>query len=145
MTAFRGKMGKFGNVFDRPAVQRTTAWVGLLGFLIGMSSVRSPYVQIADSIVGITSFLVIRMWFGKAVEDFNRDISKGGSDAPQLIAATSNGFVSTYISLHATLVMCLTIVTSGLGRLCVLRCPGCVRPCEAACRCWQSLGAPTEE
>ncbi len=43
---------------------------------------------------GITSFLVLRMWFGKAVEDFNRAISKDGSDAPQLIAATSNGFVS---------------------------------------------------
>ncbi|OJT12945.1 hypothetical protein TRAPUB_10510 [Trametes pubescens] len=79
MTAFRGKMGKFGNTFDKPAVQRATAWIGLLGFLIG-----------------ITSFLVLRMWFGKAVEDFNRDISKEGADAPQLIAATSNGFISTY-------------------------------------------------
>lgn len=46
--------------------------------------------------VGITSFLVLRMWFGKAVEDFNRDISKEGADAPQLIAATSNGFISMY-------------------------------------------------
>lgn len=36
------------------------------------------------------------MWFGKAVEDFNRDISKEGADAPQLIAATSNGFISMY-------------------------------------------------
>ena len=77
LTSFRGKMGKFGNVFDKPMLQRATAWIGLLGFLIG-----------------ITSFLVIRMWFGKAVEDFNRDISEEGSSAPQLIASTSNGFIS---------------------------------------------------
>lgn len=38
MTAFRGKMGKFGNTFDKPVVQRATAWIGLLGFLIGMCS-----------------------------------------------------------------------------------------------------------
>ena len=35
LTAFRAKMGKFGNVFDRPGMQRATAWIGLLGFLIG--------------------------------------------------------------------------------------------------------------
>ena len=34
MTTFRHKMGKAGNVLDKPAVQRTTAWIGLLGFLI---------------------------------------------------------------------------------------------------------------
>ena len=31
-------MGKFGNVFDKPAIQRATAWIGLLGFIIGQSS-----------------------------------------------------------------------------------------------------------
>ncbi|KAI8995599.1 hypothetical protein BD414DRAFT_479982 [Trametes punicea] len=81
MTSFRGKMGKFGNSFDRPAVQRATAWIGLLGFLIGL-----------------TSFLILRMWFGKAIEDFNDDISKAGSDAPQLIAATSNGFIMVWVA-----------------------------------------------
>jgi hypothetical protein len=34
------------------------------------------------------------MWFGKAVEDFNRGIQEAGNNAPQLIAATSNGFTS---------------------------------------------------
>ncbi len=36
------------------------------------------------------------MWFGKAVEDFNGAILKGGSSSPQLVANTSNGFVSEY-------------------------------------------------
>ena len=35
MTSFRGKMGKFGNALDKPGIQRATAWIGLLGFLIG--------------------------------------------------------------------------------------------------------------
>lgn len=82
-TSFRSKMGKFGNVFDKPAIQRATAWIGLLGFIIGL-----------------TAFLVIRMWFGKAVEDFNKSILKGGSGAPQLVANTSNGFVMIYVA-HA--------------------------------------------
>ncbi|KAH9944409.1 uncharacterized protein BXZ73DRAFT_39964 [Epithele typhae] len=80
LTTFRSKMGKAGNVFDKPAVQRATAWIGLLGFLIG-----------------IVSFLVIRMWFGKAVEDFNRDIFEQGSNAPQLIASTANGFIMAWV------------------------------------------------
>lgn len=38
-TAMRSKLGaKFGALFDRPGVQRATAWIGLLGFMIGMSS-----------------------------------------------------------------------------------------------------------
>ncbi|PSR72386.1 hypothetical protein PHLCEN_2v11729 [Hermanssonia centrifuga] len=76
-TALRSKLGKAGAFFDKPAVQRSTAWIGLMGFMIGL-----------------TSFLVIRMWFGKAVEDFNAAILEGGQGSPQLVAATSNGFVS---------------------------------------------------
>ncbi|KAI0348000.1 hypothetical protein BDW22DRAFT_1350129 [Trametopsis cervina] len=79
-TAFRSKLGKLGPIFDKPAVQRFTAWIGLLGFL-----------------TGLTSFLVLRMWFGKAVEDFNNLILKGGSNSPQLVANTSNGFVMIYV------------------------------------------------
>ncbi|CAL1695938.1 unnamed protein product [Somion occarium] len=82
-TSFRSKMGKFGGVFDKPFIQRATAWIGLLGFIIGL-----------------TAFLVIRMWFGKAVEDFNNTILKGGESSPQLVAATSNGFVMVYVA-HA--------------------------------------------
>jgi len=79
-TAHRATLGRLGAPFERPGVQRATAWIGLLGFMIG-----------------ITSFLVLFMWFWKAVDDFNNDISKLGSDGPQLIAATSNGFVMVWV------------------------------------------------
>lgn len=49
----------------------------------------------SNHVLGLTSFLVIRMWFGKAVEDFNQAIIEGGNNAPQLIAQLSNGFTST--------------------------------------------------
>ncbi len=35
-TALRSKLGKAGAFFDKPAVQRSTAWIGLMGFMIGM-------------------------------------------------------------------------------------------------------------
>ncbi|KAJ3522092.1 hypothetical protein NM688_g8925 [Phlebia brevispora] len=75
-TALRSKLGKMGPWFDRPMVQRSTAWIGLFGFMIGF-----------------TSFLVIRMWFGKAVEDFNTAILEEGKDSAQLVAAVGNGFI----------------------------------------------------
>jgi len=80
-TSHRAALGRIGSPFERPAVQRATAWIGLLGFMIG-----------------ITSFLVLFMWFWKAVDDFNNDISKLGSGAPQLIATTSNGFVMVWVA-----------------------------------------------
>ncbi|GJE86066.1 hypothetical protein PsYK624_021460 [Phanerochaete sordida] len=82
LTAFRSKLGaKLGGAMDTPNVQRATAWIGLLGFMIGF-----------------TSFLVLRMWFGKAVEDFNDAILKGGQGSPALVAATSNGFIMIYVA-----------------------------------------------
>lgn len=81
LMSFRGSMGKFGATLEKPLIHRTTSWIGLLGFMIGL-----------------TSFLVIRMWFGKAVEDFNDDIARAGSAAPQLIAATSNGFIMVWVA-----------------------------------------------
>jgi hypothetical protein len=68
---------KLSAALDKPGVHRATAWIGLLGFM-----------------TGFTSFLVMRMWFGKAVEDFNDAVLKGGSDSPALVAQTGNGFVS---------------------------------------------------
>jgi hypothetical protein len=40
------------------------------------------------------------MWFGKAVEDFNKAILQGGNNAPQLIAEISNGFTSMFSRTH---------------------------------------------
>ena len=70
---------------------------------------------------GLTAFLVIRMWFGKAVEDFNAAISKQGNDAPQLIASTSNGFTSECIHFLYCFFSSAYMFLSGLGRICFLR------------------------
>lgn len=38
LIAFRAKFGgKLGAVLDRPMVQRVCAWIGIFGFMIGMS------------------------------------------------------------------------------------------------------------
>ena len=34
-TAFRHRMAKFGALFEKPAVQRSTAWIGIIGFMTG--------------------------------------------------------------------------------------------------------------
>jgi len=80
-TALRTKMGKAGAFFDKPKVQSATAWIGFFGFMIGF-----------------TSFLIIRMWFGKAVEDFNNSIINAGGKGPQLVASTSNGFIMIFVA-----------------------------------------------
>ena len=72
-------------------------WVYLV-----LSSVRkTPFPSKAllsdrasESLPGVVSFLVLRMWFGKAADDFNNDIQRQGSKAPQLIANIGNGFTS---------------------------------------------------
>ncbi|KAH9946647.1 hypothetical protein B0H21DRAFT_883577 [Amylocystis lapponica] len=79
-SAHRDRMGRFGANFYKPVVQRVTAWIGFLGFIIGL-----------------TSFVVVYMWFGKAVDDFNDDISKE-TDAPALSASTSNGFIMIWVA-----------------------------------------------
>jgi hypothetical protein len=37
LTALRSKLGKMGPIFDKPSMQRYTAWIGLFGFMIGKS------------------------------------------------------------------------------------------------------------
>lgn len=44
--------------------------------------------------LGLTSFLILRMWFGKAVQDFNYVIMGLGAQGPQLIADYGNAFTS---------------------------------------------------
>lgn len=48
----------------------------------------------------MSSFLILRMWFGKAVQDFNLMIAAQGSEGPKLIADTGNAFTSAYSNIH---------------------------------------------
>lgn len=78
MVSFRHKMGgKLSAKLDSPTVQRFTAWIGVFGFMIGLSA-----------------FLIVRMWFEKAIDDFNKSIVAQGDNGPELIAAAGNGFTS---------------------------------------------------
>jgi hypothetical protein len=45
---------------------------------------------------GLASFLIVRMWFEKAIDDFNKSIVSQGKNAPELVAAAGNGFTSAY-------------------------------------------------
>jgi len=68
-------------ILDKPLLQRMSAWIGFFGFLIG-----------------ITSFLVIRMWFEKAVQDFNASIAAQGQQGPKLLASTGNAFTMIWVA-----------------------------------------------
>ncbi|KAF8078589.1 hypothetical protein FPV67DRAFT_1443924 [Lyophyllum atratum] len=82
LISFRHKMGeKISATLDKPMIQRVSAWVGFFGFLIGL-----------------TSFLIIRMWFGKAVHDFNSSIEVQGLQGPKLIATTGNAFTMAWVA-----------------------------------------------
>jgi len=83
MIAMRSRLGGLGNMLSKPNVSRASAWLGLFGFLIGM-----------------TSYLVLRLWFGKMAVDFNQAIAKQGSDGPQLIATVGNAFTMAWVA-HA--------------------------------------------
>ncbi|KAG9314389.1 hypothetical protein JVU11DRAFT_5186 [Chiua virens] len=85
--SFRHFMGKAGNVWENPMVQRASAWMGISSF-----------------IVGLASFLIVRMYFGKAADDFNQSIRGQGT----------NG-TTTHCKYEQRL-------HHGLGWLCFLRC-----------------------
>ncbi|KAI6047596.1 hypothetical protein EDC04DRAFT_2886436 [Pisolithus marmoratus] len=48
-------------------------------------------------VLGLASFLIIRMYFGKAASDFNQSIQGQGTNGPQLIANTSNAFTMVWV------------------------------------------------
>lgn len=73
------------------------------------------------------------MWFGKAVEDFNAAILEGGNGSPQLVAATANGFVSTYTYFRRCMHKLTKHHYSDLRRLCLLRCSISVLTGETPC------------
>lgn len=92
LIAFRAKLGaKLGATLDKPMVQRVCAWIGIFGFMIGLSS-----------------FLIIRLWFGKAVDDFNQSIELEGANAPHLIAELANGFTMVWVgyAFHSIPLVC---------------------------------------
>ncbi|KAB5593464.1 hypothetical protein CTheo_3098 [Ceratobasidium theobromae] len=60
---------------------RLSAWLGVLGLTMGLCTV-----------------IVLRIWIGKAVEDFNQDIIDIGKSAPQLVATVQNGFTMMWIA-----------------------------------------------
>jgi len=82
LLSFRHKMGGgFAAKLDKPIVARLTAWVGVFGFMIG-----------------ITAVLIVRIWFEKAIDDFNQSIIAQGKNGPELLAATGNGFTMIWIA-----------------------------------------------
>ncbi|KAJ7786354.1 hypothetical protein B0H16DRAFT_1708537 [Mycena metata] len=82
LISFRHKMGeKMTANLDKPIWSRLSTWLGFFGFMIG-----------------ITSFLILRMWFGKAVDDFNDSITLQGADGPQIIANVGNAFTMVWVA-----------------------------------------------
>jgi len=82
LISFREKMpGKVGAVFERPAVQRASALIGFFGFIIGL-----------------TAFLIVRMWFGKAAQDFNATIAALGPQGPKITADTGSAFTMIWVA-----------------------------------------------
>ncbi|KAK2461890.1 hypothetical protein APHAL10511_006353 [Amanita phalloides] len=75
------KHEKVSAAMEKPLVQRMSAWIGVLGFMIGL-----------------TAFTVIRMWFGKSVQDFNSFIVSQGNNGPKLIASLGNGFTMIWVA-----------------------------------------------
>lgn len=83
---------------DKPFVSSTVAWIGLLGFMIGMLLLQ--YVSkpiLTKEKTGLTANLVLRMWIGKAVDDFNRGITEQGQKGSPIVASVGNGFTSKYL------------------------------------------------
>ncbi|KAJ7070995.1 hypothetical protein C8F01DRAFT_1108612 [Mycena amicta] len=82
LTSFRQKLGeKMSVALDKPSFQRISTLLGVFGFLLG-----------------ITSILFLRLWFGKAASDFNQSIALQGTNGPQLIANLGNAFTMVWVA-----------------------------------------------
>jgi hypothetical protein len=98
---------------------------------------RNPQLFLIYDILGLTSFLILRMWFGKAVQDFNTSIAVQGGQAPQLVAQTSNAFTSR--SPAVSLFLPFTGLSSGVGCVRILRSSYYHLACEAECKAYERL------
>lgn len=74
--------GKVGNALGTPLLQNVSAGIGFMGFMIGL-----------------TAFLILRMWFGKAVQDFNLSI-QAQNQGLKLVAEVGNAFTMIWVA-HA--------------------------------------------
>jgi len=83
LISIRNKLGKVGSAIESPLLQNISAGIGFMGFMIGL-----------------TAALILRMWFGKAVQDFNSSIQSQGSQGPKLIAEIGNAFTMLWVA-HA--------------------------------------------
>ncbi|KAF7306954.1 hypothetical protein MIND_00488200 [Mycena indigotica] len=82
LTSFRQKFGeKMSAALDKPGFQRGSTLVGVIGFILG-----------------ITSFLFLRLWFAKAASDFNQSIALQGANGPQVIANMGNAFTMVWVA-----------------------------------------------
>lgn len=82
LLSFRSKLpGKMGALLDKPTFHSGVAWFGVFGFM-----------------TGLTSFLILRIWFGKSVDDFNIALLQSGSDAPDLVASVGSGFTLAWVA-----------------------------------------------
>jgi hypothetical protein len=103
--SLRHKMGeKMAATLDKPMVQRFSAWLGFIGFMIGrlITAILSCSTHAS---LGLTAFLIIRMWFDKAVDDFNNSIE--AAHGPDLKASIGNAFTSKQLLGSRAQQLCL--------------------------------------
>jgi hypothetical protein len=46
MISLRHKLGKIGAVFEKPMMQRVSAWIGLFGFLMGEMTIANFFTRL---------------------------------------------------------------------------------------------------
>lgn len=107
MISFRAKLGgKLGPMLEKPFINRAVAWLGFFGFIIGTSTCCPIFMvcrrTLTSGITGFTAFLVLRMFFGKAADDFNAGLETLGDASPSLAAVIGNGFTSMYFFIIST-------------------------------------------
>ncbi|KAF9263011.1 hypothetical protein L218DRAFT_866340, partial [Marasmius fiardii PR-910] len=74
--------GNTANVVNQPFFHRINTWIGFSGWFIGLAS-----------------FLALRLWFGKAAQDFNAAIQTSRNVlGGQLVARDGNGFILAWFA-----------------------------------------------